>query len=198
MTWRGVVAGWFVCCAGWREGGRERGGGARGETVFFTPKKGKWCLGQKRNFLNFDTFYCLTFLLQCFCFSSFVVLSDVFYCLFFSSSLALKIVFLGRQPFFTLIPKKMYLTFTFVVDNDTTLHAVHTVLIKCSICSYHQSLTRTPHEWVKKTIHDKQSYFYQHGSEALRCAEFGDRCSSLAVVVDNWLGELSCGDTEWT
>ena len=108
-----------------------------------------------------------------------------------------KSFFWGGSHFLHLF-QKMYLTFTFVVDNDTTLHAVHTVLIKCSICSYHQSLTRTPHEWLKKTIHDKQSYFYQHGSEALRCAEFGDRCSSLAVVVDNWLGELSCGDTEWT
>ena len=27
------------------------------------------------------------------------------------------------------------------------------VMIKCSICSYHQSLTRTPHGWLKKTIH---------------------------------------------
>ena len=40
---------------------------------------------------------------------------------------------------------------THVVDNDTTVHDVHTntvtfspsVLIKCSICLYHQTLTRT-------------------------------------------------------
>ena len=55
------------------------------------------------------------------------------------------------------------LKFTHVVDNDTTVHDVHadtvafrpSVLIKCSICSYHQTLTRTPHEWLKKTIHGK-------------------------------------------
>ena len=43
------------------------------------------------------------------------------------------------------------LKFTLVVDNDTTVHDVHTytvvfspsVLIKCSICPY-QTLTRTP------------------------------------------------------
>ena len=42
--------------------------------------------------------------------------------------------------------------FTHVVENDTTVHDVHTytvafspsVLIKCSICPYHQTLTRTP------------------------------------------------------
>ena len=41
---------------------------------------------------------------------------------------------------------------THVLDNDTTVHGEHTktvafspsVLIKCSICSYHQTLTRTP------------------------------------------------------
>ena len=46
------------------------------------------------------------------------------------------------------------LKFTLAVDNDTTLHGVHTdmvafslaVQIKCSICSYHQSLTRAPHD----------------------------------------------------
>ena len=33
-------------------------------------------------------------------------------------------------------------------------------LIKCSICSYRpRSLTRTPHEWLKKTIHDKLVIF---------------------------------------
>ena len=55
----------------------------------------------------------------------------------------------------------------FFVDHDTTLHGVHTdtvafsptVLIKCSICSYHQSLTRTPSELLKKTIHDTESCF---------------------------------------
>ena len=44
------------------------------------------------------------------------------------------------------------LKFTSVVDNDTTVHDVHTytvasspsVLIKCSMCPYHQTLTRTP------------------------------------------------------
>ena len=51
------------------------------------------------------------------------------------------------------------------VDNDTTLHGVHTdtgafrILTKCSICSYPQSLTRTPLEWLKKTVHDTYSYF---------------------------------------
>ena len=48
--------------------------------------------------------------------------------------------------------------FTFCVDND--MHGVHTdtvalspsVLIKCSICSYHPSLTRTLHEWLKKAF----------------------------------------------
>ena len=52
---------------------------------------------------------------------------------------------------------------TFVVDNDTALHGVladtfvfsPTGLIKCSICSDPHSLTRTPLEWLKKTIHDK-------------------------------------------
>ena len=50
------------------------------------------------------------------------------------------------------------LKFTLVVDNDTTLHGVHTdtvafspsVLIKCDICSHH--LSRTPHERLKKVI----------------------------------------------
>ena len=44
------------------------------------------------------------------------------------------------------------LKFTHVVDNDTTVHDVFTytiafspsVLIKCSICPYHQTVTRTP------------------------------------------------------
>ena len=44
------------------------------------------------------------------------------------------------------------LKFTFVVDNDTTVHDVRTytvvfspsVLIKCRTCPYHQTLTRTP------------------------------------------------------
>ena len=48
--------------------------------------------------------------------------------------------------------------FTLVVDNGTTVHDVHTytvavshaVLIKCSICSSHRTLTRTPHEWLKE------------------------------------------------
>ena len=54
------------------------------------------------------------------------------------------------------------LKFTLVVGHDTTLHGVHTDtvgfslcgLIKCSVCSHHQSLTRTPDERLKKTIHD--------------------------------------------
>ena len=53
MTWRGVVAGLVRMCAGWREGGRERGGGARGETVFFTPKKRKMVLGAETQFFKF-------------------------------------------------------------------------------------------------------------------------------------------------
>ena len=44
------------------------------------------------------------------------------------------------------------LKFASVVDKDTTVHDVHTyivafspsVLIKCRICSYHQTLTLTP------------------------------------------------------
>ena len=55
------------------------------------------------------------------------------------------------------------LKFTLVFNNDTPLHGVHTntvafspsVLIKCSICSCRQSLTRTPHEGLKKTVQDK-------------------------------------------
>ena len=73
------------------------------------------------------------------------------------------------------------LKFTDVVDIDSTLHGVETdtfafspsVLIMCNICSYRQSLTRTPHEWLKKTIHDKESYFTT-SSEAI---------DSLRVVV---------------
>ena len=46
------------------------------------------------------------------------------------------------------------LKFTLVVEKDTTLHGVladavafsPSLLMKCSICSYDQSLTRTPHE----------------------------------------------------
>ena len=33
---------------------------------------------------------------------------------------------------------------------------------------------------------------------AFGSAELGDRCSSLVVVVDSWLGELGCEDTWWT
>ena len=55
------------------------------------------------------------------------------------------------------------LKFTHVVDKDTTVHGVHThtvafsppILIKCAICPYHQSLTRTSPEWLKKAIHDR-------------------------------------------
>ena len=67
---------------------------------------------------------------------------------------------------------------TLVVDHDTTVHGVHadtvafslSVLIKCSFCSYHQSLTRTPHQWLKKTIHRtwrQTVIFYHHGSVTL-------------------------------
>ena len=57
--------------------------------------------------------------------------------------------------------ESVLLEFTLVVDNDTTLHGVHaytvafspSVLIECGICSYHQTLTRTPQEWLKKAIH---------------------------------------------
>ena len=53
------------------------------------------------------------------------------------------------------------LKFTLVVDNDTTLHDVHTdtvafhlpVVIKCMICFYPQSLTRIPPRWLQRTIH---------------------------------------------
>ena len=55
------------------------------------------------------------------------------------------------------------LKFTLVADNDTTVHDEQTltvafcpsVLIKCSISSYHQTLTRTPHAWLKKAIHGR-------------------------------------------
>ena len=59
----------------------------------------------------------------------------------------------------------LLLKFTLVVDNDTTLNGAQTdtvafsptALIKCSICSYPQSLTRTPPEWLKKSLHDSWS-----------------------------------------
>ena len=47
-----------------------------------------------------------------------------------------------------IFPPFFFMKFTHVVDNDTTVHDVHTYtvafLIKCSICPYHQTLTRTP------------------------------------------------------
>ena len=57
----------------------------------------------------------------------------------------------------------MVFKFTFDVGNDTTVHDVHTytvafspsVLIECSICSYHQTPTRTPREWLKQTINGR-------------------------------------------
>ena len=56
--------------------------------------------------------------------------------------------------YFVLFVHLSMLRFTLVVDNDTTLNGVHadtvafspSVLVKCCVCSYHQSLTRTPHE----------------------------------------------------
>ena len=67
------------------------------------------------------------------------------------------------------------LSFTHVVDNDTTVHDVHThtvafspsVLIKCIICSKHQTLTRTPHEWLKETV-----IFHHHFSILLDFTSF--------------------------
>ena len=58
------------------------------------------------------------------------------------------------------------LKFTLVADNDTTVHDVHTskvacspsVLIKCRISSYHQTLARTPHEWLKNMVHGNKTY----------------------------------------
>ena len=58
--------------------------------------------------------------------------------------------------------KDKLLKITFVVDNGTTLHCVHTdtvafsptLLIKWSVCSYPHSLTRTPHEWLKAQEND--------------------------------------------
>ena len=63
------------------------------------------------------------------------------------------------------------LTFTHVVDTDTTVHDVHiytvafspSVLIKCSICPYHQTLTHTPclnGSRKRFTAYDTQSYFF--------------------------------------
>ena len=63
------------------------------------------------------------------------------------------------------------LRFTLGIDNNTTLHGAHTdtiafsrssVLINCMFCSYPQLLARTPHEWLKKTIHDKLVIFFYH------------------------------------
>ena len=83
---------------------------------------------------------------------------------------------------------------TLVFDTDTTVHGVHTdtvafspsVLVECSFCSYHQSLTRTSHEWLKKTIHgmcQRTVIFYHHGS--VRCLLGGvalGRAQSLVIV----------------
>ena len=97
---------------------------------------------------------------------------------------------------------EILLKFKFVVDNDTILHGVHTdtvafspcVLIKWTIRSYHQSLTRTTHEWIKKTAHGvwHTATLNHHCSVTLvnvaflvtqrsGGAEFGDRCSSLLL-----------------
>ena len=84
------------------------------------------------------------------------------------------------------------LKFTVVVDDDTTLHDEHTdkvacsptVLIKCSISSCSHSLTRTPLEWLEKTIHDKWKYliiiFRCH---ALPTRSFGFFLSHLAGLI---------------
>ena len=57
-----------------------------------------------------------------------------------------------------IIVRRRVLTFTHAVDNGTTLYGVHSgtvVLIKCTVCAEPHSLTRTPRECLKKTIHDK-------------------------------------------
>ena len=95
------------------------------------------------------------------------------------------------------------LTSTLVVDSDTTLYGVQkdtvafssSVLIKRTICSYQQSLTLTPHEWLRKTIHDKQSkYIITVASRSLG-ATLVDRCSSPVVwwwTVGPW--NFTCGN----
>ena len=62
------------------------------------------------------------------------------------------------------------LKFTSVVDNDTTMHDVHTytvafspsVLIKSSICPYHQTLSANSVNGSRKrfTVYDTQSYYF--------------------------------------
>ena len=92
-----------------------------------------------------------------------------------------------------------------VVDSVATVHDVHTytvafspsVLIKCGVRSFHQSLTRTPHESHKKTIHGmRHIVIIFHGGDWWCCEaqSLGDRCSdSFRVVVNRWPRELSCG-----
>ena len=97
--------------------------------------------------------------------------------------------------------------FALVVNNDTTLHGVQTdtvafsssVLIKCSICAFHQLLTRTPHGICRQT-----DIFYHHGNVTVvdvAClvtqrsggAEFGDRCSSFVIVDSRVWGSSAAG-----
>ena len=58
---------------------------------------------------------------------------------------------------------------TLVVDTDTidTVAFSLAVLIKCRICSFPRSLTRTPLVWLKKTNHDKIVIFHPHGGVTL-------------------------------
>ena len=104
-------------------------------------------------------------------------------------------------------PSHILLEFTLVVENDTTLHDVHTytvalspsVLTKCSIFSHHQTLTRTPHEWLKKTINGIRHMviLFHQGSVVIGGAGSAELrrslLDSLCVVVDSWPGDLSCG-----
>ena len=78
------------------------------------------------------------------------------------------------------------LKFTVLVGNDTTLHGVHadtvlsspTVLVKCSVCSYPHSLTRTPPQWLKNdprqivinNHHTQQTNLTSGPLSLLRCA----------------------------
>ena len=66
--------------------------------------------------------------------------------------------------------------------------------IKCSICSYHQTLTRTPHERLKKTIHGIWHIVvvFHHGSVVIGGA--GER-RVLAIIARF---HLWCGVVWWT
>ena len=91
------------------------------------------------------------------------------------------------------------------------------VVIKCSLCSYHQTLTRTPHEWLKKNAPRHMTHcqvisswlrgdWWRQGAQS-----FGDRCSipfvwwwtagrensAVVTYAGPWLlVELVCGDTQ--